>query len=268
MIKRFIAVMIIAVGSLFLSLGSVWAQDKSASEGILSDLGFTISGDLNFSSIYMWRGIMLDGDAVVQPGIYLTSVNSKLGKLKFGFWASQPMEKQDNLNSSEIDYIAEYSYSFPVLDFILGHTYYDFPDGLPLDGAAKAFSREAYVAFAFPKLFLSPSVYYYYDYGRKDDGGGEGSYTVLNASYSQPFTLSNHNMSLDISGHIGSNNKLYYRGKGGDFGTTLGVTMPLTKNLTCKPNISYSLPWGNISDKGNGNQQARVYGGAYLSYIF
>ncbi|MDD5561697.1 MAG: hypothetical protein PHT50_06195 [Candidatus Omnitrophica bacterium] len=240
----------------------------SEDEGILSKLNFEVSGDLNFSSIYMWRGIMLDGDPVIQPGFYVSTPESKFGRIKAGIWVSHDLENKDALRSSETDYIIDYTYSFPSVDLSLGHTYYEFPDAVPSDGAPKGFSREFYAGFTLSKVFLCPSVYYYYDYGKKDDGGGEGSYTVLNLSYSKPFTVKDISMSLDLSGHAGYNNKLYYRGKGGDAGITAGVTIPLLKGLSCKPNISYSVPWGNLSDKNNGNQKNRFYSGMYLSYAF
>jgi hypothetical protein len=235
---------------------------------VISDYGLEFSGDLTFNSIYMWRGIMLDGDPVVQPGFYVNTKDSKLGKLKFGFWMSRDMENRDLLKSSETDYIVDYTYSFKETAVSLGHTYYDFPDALPTDGAPKGFSKEFYAGLSFPNIVLAPSVYYYYDYGKKEEGGGQGSYTVLNLAYSKPFKVKDIPMSLDVSGHVGHNNKLYYRSKGGDAAASCGVTIPLTSNLSCKPNINYSLPWGNISDKGNGNQKSRFYSGVYLSYSF
>jgi hypothetical protein len=231
-------------------------------------LGLEVSGDLNYSSIYIWRGIMLDGDPVIQPGFYVKSPESKFGRLKFGYWFSHDLKNNDLLKSSETDYILDYTYNFKNVDVSLGHIYYDFPDALPTDGAPQGFSREVYGTLAFPKVFLSPSVTYYYDYGKKEDGGGEGSYTMLNLAKSIAFTVKKTSMSLDLSGHVGHNNKQYYRSKGGDAAIGVGITMPLTKNLSMKPNINYSSPWGNISDKGNGNQKNRFYGGVYMSYAF
>jgi hypothetical protein len=244
---------------------SVYSEDN---EGVLSKFNIEASGDLNFSSIYMWRGIMLDGDSVMQPGFYLSTPESRFGKIKVGMWVSHDLENKDALKSSETDYIFDYTYNFTKLAFSLGHTYYDFPDALPSDGASRGFSREFYTGVTLPQLFLTPSVYHYYDYGKKEDGGGEGSYTVLNLAYSKPFAVKNVSMSLDLSGHAGHNNKQYYRGKGGDAGVSAGVTIPLTKSLSCKPNINYSVPWGNVSDKDNGNQKNRFYSGIYLSCTF
>jgi hypothetical protein len=258
---------VVITAVIFFGIGNTFASERAADK-VISDYGFEFSGDLNFSSIYIWRGIMLDGDAVVQPGFYIKTPESKFGRLKLGFWASRDLENKDALKSSETDYIVDYTYNFADFDASLGHTYYDFPEAVPADGAPKGFSREVYAGLTFTKLFLTPSLYYYYDYGKKEEGRGEGSYTVLNLTYSKPFKVQDISMSLDLAGHLGHNNKQYYRGKGGDAGLTAGVTIPLTKNLSCKPNISYAVPWGNLSDKGNGNQKNRFYSGIYLSYSF
>lgn len=266
--KRFRTILFFCLFLGVLIPGKAQAKEEGMLDGILSASGIEISGDLAFNSLYMWRGIMLDGDAVVQPGFYMRSPESKFGRIKLGIWLNHDLQNKDSLKSSETDYIFDYTYNFPSVDLSGGFIYYDFPDGAPVDGAPRAFSREVYGGVTFTKLLFSPAVYYYYDFGRKVDGGGEGSYTVVNLSHSIPFTLKKYNLSLDFSGHVGFNNKQYYRGKGGDAALGAGITVPLLKNLTCKPNINYSVPWGNISDKNNGNQENRLYGGVYLNYVF
>jgi len=249
--------------------GAVAPKEVSAVPRLFEDLGLEVSADLNVSNIYMWRGIMLDGDPVVQPGFYISSKSYSWGKLKAGVWISHDMEKRDALQSSETDYILDYTYTYKDIGFSLGHIYYDFPDAAPSDGAPKGWSREIYAGASFPKLFLSPTLYYYYDYGRKEDGGGGGSYAMLGVSHSIPLKMiKKYSWSLDLAGHVGLSNKQYYRGKGGDAAFGAGISVPLTKSLSCKPNINYSIPWGNISDKGNGNQKARFYGGVYLAMTF
>ena len=244
------------------------SSNTGFAQGIFSDLGIEVSGDFNVSSLYMWRGVMLDGDAVIQPGFYLRSPESKLGRVKLGYWGSRDLENKDSLHSSETDFIFDYTYSFKYLDVSVGHTYYDFPDAAPADGAPRGWSREFYAGFTFPQVFLTPSVYFYYDYGSKEDGGGDGSYTVLNLAKSLPFKVESMEMSLDLSGHVGYNHRQYYAGDGGDVGLSAGVSVPITKNLSIKPNANYAIPWGNLSDDDKGNQKDRFYGGIYASYVF
>lgn len=254
----------------FLAAASaVSAQEESATNATLFDrFGLSASGDLAFNSIYIWRGIMLDGDSVAQPGFYVTGALSEAATVKVGYWASFDMENRDALHSLESDLSTDFTYTVENTALSIGHIYYDFPDAAPLDGAPKGFSREVYVGVACSRLPLSPSVFYYYDYGDKADGGGEGSYTVLNLAKSLPFSVDGIGMSLDFAGHVGHNNKQYYAGKGGDAAIGMGVTIPLTGKLSCKPNINYSIPWGSVSDKGAGNQESRFYSGIYLNYSF
>lgn len=259
-----------------LTVHGAYADEVAAGEPktLLGNSGFAVSADVNVSSKYQWRGILLDKDPVFQPGVYLTSPeltagDTKLGKVKLSFWDNAPLGKSDNLQSAEQDYIVDYTYDG--LDYLavsVGNTYFDFPDATPADGAPEGFSREAYLGFTLPKAFLTPSVYYYYDYGKKEDGGGQGSYTVLNLAYSKPFTVSGINASLDLNGHAGYNNKQYFPGRSGDVGLGAGISLPLTKNLTIKPNANYSIPLGNLRDQNIGNQKNQFFWGAYLSASF
>jgi len=228
-------------------------------EGVLSDLGFVVSGDLSVYSQYVWRGILLDRDAVLQPGIYVTSPKTKVGKFKVGVWSSHNLEKEDNLQSNEYDYIADYTYDFEKASFSFGHTYYDYPD-------SDTYSREFYTGVTFSSLYASPSVFFYKDYGKEENGGGNGTYTVLNVGKS--FAIKNTPITLDLGGHVGYNYELFIRGKGGDVGLKAGFTVPLAKNLSFSPNTNYSIPFGDLSDKDDGNQKKRFYGGATLTYSF
>ncbi len=258
-----------ALAVMFLACSAAFAQEEeSQTQTVFERFGMSASGDLAFNSIYIWRGIMLDGDSVVQPGFYVTTALSEQAALKVGYWSSFDMENRDGLHSLETDLITDFTYSLEDVALSIGHIYYDFPGAAPLDGAPKGFSREAYLGAAFAKLPLAPSLFFYYDYGDKIDGGGEGSYTVLNLAHSVPFAIEGIGMSLDFSGHVGHNNKQYYAGKGGDAAFGVGVTIPLTAKLSCKPNVNYSIPWGSVSDKGAGNQESRFYSGVYLSYSF
>lgn len=128
------------------------AAEGGLLDGILSTSGIEVSGDVAFNSIYMWRGIMLDGDAVVQPGFYVRSPESKYGRIKVGIWLNHDLQNKDSLRSSETDYLFDYTYSFSSVALSTGFTYYDFPDAAPSDGAPRGFSREVYGGITFTKL--------------------------------------------------------------------------------------------------------------------
>lgn len=227
-------------------------------EGLLSGLGFGVDGDVSIYTRYIWRGFLMDRDSVVQPSVYISTPDTKFGKLKAGVWSNQPLQNRDNLHSEEFDYIVDYTYDhFKWLSLSFGHTYYDFVEN-------NAFSREFYFGVDFPEFFLTPSLYFYRDYGNQNSGGGLGDYLLLSASYSMP--IKNTPLSLGISAHVGLNHNLFMDGDGGDAGIQLGFTMPLTKNLSFTPNANYSLAFGDLADEAHGNQKNQIFCGGTFAY--
>lgn len=249
-----------AINLIFCPLGL--AQEKEETKCLLPDSGLEVSGDMSFFTQYIWRGFVLDRDAVFQPGIYISSPKTKFGRIKGGFWSNVPLENKDNLSSEEFDYTFDYTYDFgDYASVSLGHIYYDF-------SGTRTYSREFYVGLTLPKLFLTPSVYYYRDYADPKHGGGLGSYTVINAAYSWPVSLKNIPCSFDLSGHVAFNHNLFMDGDGGDMALKAGFTAPLTKNLKFTPNVNYSVPFGDLRDKDRGNQKNRFFGGGTICYVF
>jgi hypothetical protein len=242
---------------LYLGIGLAFPVSAQEGKNLLSK--FEFSGDLAFYSQYVWRGMLLDRDAVLQSGFYITTPESKLGRVQLSIWTSEDLENKDNLKSQEVDYVFDYTYSFKNFDLSFGHTYYDFPD-------SDAFSREFYLGVSFSNLFLSPSITFYRDYGNEEDGGGNGSYISLDTSYSIP--IKNTPLTLDLLGHFGYNHELFINGNGEDLGLGLGITIPLTEKLSCSPSINYSIPFSDLEDKNDGAQKRRFYAGVSFSYEF
>jgi len=245
-----------------------FSAKAQAGEGVLSDAGITVTGDTAYYSEYVWRGMLLDGDPVIQPGIYITGPSTGFGKLTAKLWASYDLTNVDARKSQELDSILDYTYDFPSVSVSFGHTYYDFPEQTPTDGAPKAFSREFYAGFSLPKVLLTPSVFVYRDYGRPSDGGGEGTYTVLNGANSIPVAVKGYACSLDMSGHYGINHELFINGRGYDVGLTAGFSVPLTKAMTITPSVNCSMVFGDLKKKSDGAYENRVYTGVTLKYVF
>lgn len=234
-----------------------WGSARS--EGVLSDAGITVSGDVAYYSDYVWRGMLLDGDPVIQPGWYVSGPDWKAGRLTAKVWTSHDLSNRDHRKSEEYDYILDYTYAMKNISVSAGHTYYDFPE-------ADLFSREWYAGIAFPTIFLSPSVFVYRDYGDQDDGGGMGTYTVINAAKSIPVSVWKTSASVEVSGHYGYNHELFINGTGADVGLTAGLKMALTESLTVMPNVNCSIPLGDLESKADGNQKERVYWGVLVQY--
>lgn len=224
----------------------------SAEEGLLEGSPVEVSADVAIYSKYIWRGFELDGDPVMQQGIYIG-----IGGFTAGVWESFDIDNDDSLNSDELDYVIDYTHQFDNFSLSLGHTYYDFP-------ATDAASREFYVGVGL-NIPLSPTVTWYHDYGEEDSGGGDGDYVVLELGHS--FALTD-TVSLDLSGHVGYNNELFINGDGADVAFGAGLTFPLTEKITFSPNINYSIPFGDLEDSDDGDQNDEFYGGFTLAFSF
>ena len=236
---------------MFLTAGM--AEAKSEEYLLEKSKALQISGDFAVYSQYIWRGMLLDKDEVVQNGLYLFYKGFSVG-----IWGSADLQNKDNLHSGEIDYLFDYTYSFKKCNFSVGHTYYNFPE-------TDSFSKEFYIGVGLDTL-LAPSLTYYHDYGDENDGGGDGDYVVLEGSYSLP--LKNTSCTLDFGGHVAYNNKLFINGKGGDFGISIGMGIPLSDKLNLNPNINYTVPFGDLKSSNDGDQENKFYGGFSLDYSF
>lgn len=73
---------------------------------------------------------------------------------------------------------------------------------------------------------------------------------------------------MDLSLHVGFNDAYWIQGTGGDVALTAGLTLPLTENLSFSPDITFSEPYGDLSDELDGNQDSRVFGGIVMGYSF
>jgi hypothetical protein len=221
-------------------------------DGVLAGTPVTLSVQSGVSSKYIWRGFKLDGDPVLQTGVSAGA---------YGFtgtvWGSLDAVNDDALNSDEVDYIVDYTYAIDTsYSLSAGHTFYKFPG---YDGE----SREFYIGAGMSTL-LSPKLLWYRDYGDEENGGGDGDYYVLNLSHS--IKAPDSSVSVDLSGHMGYNSGLFIAGKGWDAAFSAGLGIPLTSKCSLSPSISYSMPFGDLKDEGDGNQDNEFYAGALLTF--
>lgn len=246
--------MMFIIYSLFINATAVNVNAHEEPEkGLLEDLPIEISADIAINSKYIWRGITLDDDPVMQQGIYATA---------YGFtatiWGSFDIDADDSRNSDEVDYVIDYTHEIKKFSLSLGHTYYEYP-------TSNTATREFYIG-AGVDLPLSPALTWYHDYGEEDSGGGDGNYLVLDLSHS--FDLGDSPVDLYFSGHVGYNNELFIKGDGGDVAIGAGLTVPLTKKISFSPNINYSIPLGDLADSHDGNEDDKLYGGFTLVFSF
>ena len=246
--------------SAFLAAVICGAPSKAESKTIVgdylkdNDIEVEISASTDFYSKYIWRGFRLDDDYVLQPGFSVSGYGFEVN-----VWGSFDTDQDDALGSDEVDTTVSYSHDFDGLSLSLGHVYYDFP-------SAGTFSKEVFVGVGYDTV-LSPSLTWYHDYSRESQGGGHGDYVVLDLGHS--LTLNeDYGITLDLSGHVGYNHRLFIKGDGGDVAFGAGLTLPLTESLSMSPSLNYSIPYGDLEDSADGNQDDEFYWGVGISCSF
>lgn len=231
--------------------------DVDAEEGILKDTPIEVSTDIAVYSKYIWRGFALDDDPVMQSGVYISGYG-----IEASVWGSFDIDSDDALDGDEVDYSVGYTYTFDKIEIPLslsaGYTYYDFPP-------ADTNSQEFYLGAGLDVL-LSPTFTWYHDFEEEKDGGGKGDYFVAELGHSIP--LGEFPVTLDLNGHVAYNHELFIVGDGGDIGLGAGLTLQLAKNASLTPNIGYSIPFGDLEDANDGNQDDEFFGGAIFEFSF
>ena len=231
---------------------SFTAYGKGNGEGIISDTGIEVSGSLDSYSQYVWRGFLLDDDAVIQPGIGLSFKG-----LSFSLWSSFDAADDDSLASDEVDYIIDYTHNIGIFSLSIGNTFYFFP-------AYDSKSMEMYLSLGMD-VISNPSITLYLDYGNETEGGADGVYVSLDLSHNQPV---HRDITLDVCAHAGYNHELFITGNGYDIALATGLTLTLFDKLALKPAIYYTVPFAELSDELNGNQKSNIYAGASINWAF
>lgn len=239
----------------------VRAEDEEAPKTLFGDflkeknVEVAVAGTADFYNKYIWRGFVLDDDAVFQPSFTVSAYGFAVSA-----WGNFDLESKDALASDEVDTTVSYTFK-PVenVSLTVGHIYYAFMQ-------ASTFAKEAYVSVGV-STFLSPVLSYYIDYSEQSQGGGDGQYVALDISHSIPL-IPEYNIALNLGAHAGYNNEDFIAGNGGDLLGTAGLAIPLTPNLTFTPKVAYAVPLGDLADASDGNQREHLYGGVSMAYVF
>jgi len=218
----------------------------------ISESGLGFSGSIDSYSQYVWRGFLLDSDPVIQPGVGIS-----FSGLTLSLWCSFDAAGDDASMSSEVDYAIDYTLETEILSFSIGNTYYTFPE-------YDLKSMEAYLGIGIAVLG-SPYLTIFYDYGDEAEGGADGVYASLDLSHSQPILL---DITFDIGAHAGYNYEAFISGNGYDIALTGGLSLQLFDGLTLAPNVIYSVPFADLKEETDGNQESELYFGASLGWDF
>lgn len=255
---------VVVVGVVFISSFLQGSAESSTVLGdYLKDAGVEIevAASIDYYDKYVWRGFLLDADAVMQPGITLFS-----NGFEGGFWGSWDLQSKDGLASDEVDGFVGYGFdlgfindSLDKVSVSLGHTWYGFPE-------ADLYSKEFYLGFSVD-TFLSPYFTWYNDYEDEIQGGADGNYFMAGIGHS--FDLNEeYGITLDLGLEYGYNDNAFIDGQGYYLLSTAGVAIPLTEKIIMSPVLAYSVPFGDLEDGGGNDQKEQFYGGVLLAFNF
>ena len=196
----------------------------------------SISQDVTVSSLYLWRGMRIVDDPVLQP-----SVTAAYGGLSVGIWGNLDLgaANQRSGEFTELDYTVDYSFTAGKSAISFGSVTYDFPTYQ----ASSTTELYGSLGLAVP---ANPSITIYQDIDE-----AEGTYVSLGVGHSLPIPAWNTGLDLSASLGLGSgnHNRCYH---GSDqtalSDITLGVGLPLTlgQGFTLTPKVVYN----GIIDRG------------------
>ena len=226
--------------------------------------------DLPVLSAYVWRGQVLNDEAVFEPALNLTK-----GGLGLNVWGNYNLT--DNATGeadfSEIDLTLSYGGKAGAVGYGVGLIEYLFPNStLTTDegGVGYPGTRELYVTLSLPDLPVVPSLSVYRDIDEAD-----GTYASLAAGYSRSLV---DKLTLGVSASIGAADadyNLFYFGvddaalNDANVGATLAYT--LRDNLTVIPGVQYTwLPDDAIKDGAGAlyKDTDQLVGSLKVNYVF
>ncbi len=232
-----------------------FAEEKSPSVGL----------DLNLGSKYVWRGLVVTDDPVLQP-----SLTVGYRKFSLNFWANQDLTDKGASGGSDItefDYTLDYSTSVDAFSVSLGVIQYTFPN----TGAEGTTEIYGVIGYDFP---VAPTLSLYWD---ADEAGGIYGTFALGYSFGLP-EFSGISSSLDLSGSIAYAssgwNELYYGVDDSalvDLLVTASWSVPVDDHFSAGAYVSYSqLVDSTLRDAVNsrGSNVDPVFYGVTISFAF
>ncbi|MBN2706949.1 MAG: MipA/OmpV family protein [Deltaproteobacteria bacterium] len=225
-------------------------------------------------SKYIWRGLEVNEDPVLQPSVTLGYGGFSLnlwGNLDLTDFGRDECVYTSDCESragqfTEIDLTLDYSHSFDKFTVGVGVIAYEFPNW-----EASEDTHEAYVSLAYDTL-MQPTLTVYYDFDEV-----EGFYA--NFSLAHSFSI-NEKLSVDLSGGIGygdSDYNAFYFGidDGALVDVNCGITLPfrLTEKITITPQLRLASVVDSdlrdaVADKACCDNETNLYGGIAIGFSF
>lgn len=222
----------------------------------------TVDADIGIYSKYIWRGMQLDENPVVQGGV---TVSHDAG-FYANVWGNYSLEDDyigvEGLN--EVDYTVGYGGSLGAVDYDLGYIYYSFPN------TGWDSTSEIYAGLALNNMVITPSLYVYYDVDEAN-----GFYAVADLNYSTNVT---EELSVEVGASMAwasSNFNNFYYGDDSsmlsDASVYAGLGFAVTESVSLSASVACSFyPDSSAADAADSAwaDDVNIYGGLSLAYSF
>jgi uncharacterized protein (TIGR02001 family) len=229
----------------------------------------SVDTDIGVASKYIWRGMTLDDQPVVQGGVTVSHENGLYANVwgnysLSGDYAQDVFGGSDGLN--EVDYTVGFAGTAGVLDYDVGYIYYTFPN------TTFESTSEIYAGLALNNLPVTPSIYAYYDIDE-----AKGFYVVADLNYSKDLSEA---LSMEVGASLAwasSNfNEFYYGGRDSasisDVKFYTGLSYALSDSVSLSGSLAYSFfPDGAARDAAKASyndEEANLFGSVSVSYSF
>ena len=226
------------------------------------------SASADVMSNYVWRGVRLSDEFVIQPSVGITY--GSFGANLWANWDSDPLNAfgYETSEFTETDVTLNYTFAMDKIAFDVGYIYY------ALEAADD--TQEIYLAVSYDTM-LSPSATLYYDFDE-----GDGAFLVLAIGHSVDLTETIV-LNLGASASYNFSNMVMGPAEDGseDFDDfynaelSASVSIPVTDNISIEPKIAYSASLSDDAeaaikgfDATGKDDDAYVYGGINVTLSF
>ncbi|MBN2684849.1 MAG: hypothetical protein JXR40_06180 [Pontiellaceae bacterium] len=257
---------VMGVGAALMVAGVIGAQAASEPE---------ISAEASLLSSYVFRGMVLNNDAVIQPQVTIEHYG-----VSFNIWGNYDLGSNVSGVSSdfsEIDYSLGYALPLAIDDLAIsiGLTHYAFPNvtvgGAAAESTTEIFAKGTLTTFEDLAIPVIPSLTIFGDVDEVN-----GAYFLFDVTV--PYEISPV-LSSECGFSAGYGNTAYndfYFGQGidadwNDFNFKGALSYAVTDDLTASLNLTYTvLSGGAVEDGANAMYEAKekVWGGLSIAYDF
>jgi len=169
----------------------------------------TFGATLDIYSAYVWHGMILNDEPVLQPDLAMTYSFGDYGSVTADAWLNFDTTGNNSQRSfagmNEIDYTLQYAVTLGDFSLGLGHIWYTFP----AIGDTEYFpsTREIFVSAAYNNDIVVPFIKAYYDYARVD-----GTYVTVGLRKEMTFDKLTAGAEVSLSGASHPYTEYYYGG--------------------------------------------------------